>query len=197
MAAFLRRANELPDVDTDYFVDDDTSTFHGDINAIAEDGITFGCNPPSNDRYCPNDAVTRGQMAAFIRRALNLPYVILTIPVADHATMSCSKDGERCSLTVDLSAGRVYRIQEGLFQANPASSFEENGFNSQDTSFTLSLSGSNLSLDEIDKQTGGGVTNRLWRRDVTFAPGSHTLIGQWRWNGTLLQTSTITVHAAS
>jgi hypothetical protein len=197
MAAFLRRAKNLPDVGTDYFVDDDLSTFHGDINAIAEDGITFGCNPPSNDRYCPNDAVTRGQMAAFIRRALNLPSIILSIPLGDHVTMSCSKDGERCSLTVDLSAGRVYRIQEGLFQANPASSSENDGFNSQDTAFTLSLGGSKLSLNEINKQTGGGVTNRLWRRDLSFGPGTHILVGQWRWNGTLLQTSTITIHAAS
>ena len=33
-------------------------------------GITQGCNPPTNDLYCPNDRVTRGQMAAFLVRAL-------------------------------------------------------------------------------------------------------------------------------
>ncbi len=69
MAAFLRRALQLPAATTDYFTDDTGNTFESDINAIAEAGITKGCNPPTNDRYCPNDFVTRGQMAAFLVRA--------------------------------------------------------------------------------------------------------------------------------
>ncbi len=32
--------------------------------------ITKGCNPPVNDQFCPNSNVTRGQMAAFLHRAL-------------------------------------------------------------------------------------------------------------------------------
>ena len=28
----------------------------------------MGCNPPANTRYCPGDNVTRGQMAAFMKR---------------------------------------------------------------------------------------------------------------------------------
>ena len=36
---------------------------------LAQAGITRGCNPPTNDRFCPTDFVTRGQMAAFLRRA--------------------------------------------------------------------------------------------------------------------------------
>ncbi|HEX6302000.1 MAG TPA: S-layer homology domain-containing protein [Acidimicrobiia bacterium] len=197
MAAFLRRAEELPAVETDHFVDDNMSTFEGDINAIAGEGITRGCNPPANDRYCPGDNVTRGQMAAFIRRALELPYFVLTIPVGDHGSMICSKDGQRCSLIVDVSAGRAYRVQEGLFQATPASSSEQSQFNSSDTSFTVSLDGSTLSLNEIPKQSAGGVTNRYWRRDISFSPGTHTLVAQWRWNGTRIQTNTLTVRAGS
>jgi hypothetical protein len=30
----------------------------------------LGCNPPVNDRFCPAQSVTRGQMAAFLNRAL-------------------------------------------------------------------------------------------------------------------------------
>jgi hypothetical protein len=196
MAAFLRRTKELPATSTDYFVDDNSSTYHGDINAIAEDGITKGCNPPTNDRYCPTRDVTRGEMAAFIRRALDIPAVVLVIPVGDHRSMTCSKDGQRCSLKVDLSAGRPYRIQEGLFQVNPASSSEQSQFNSQNTSFTLRVDGSSMSMNEISKQTGSGVTNRYWRRSVTFSPGSHTLQGRWHWNGTLIQTTTLTIRAS-
>src|ERR671919_752324 len=55
------------------FDDDDGNTHEADIEAIAALGITKGCNPPGNDLYCPDDTVTRGQMAAFIRRALELP----------------------------------------------------------------------------------------------------------------------------
>ena len=42
--------------------------FHADIDWLAEREITVGCNPPDNDRFCPDDAVTREQMAAFLHR---------------------------------------------------------------------------------------------------------------------------------
>ncbi len=50
-----------------------TSTFFSEIEWLADGGITKGCNPPINDMFCPNDPVTRGQMAAFLNRALHLP----------------------------------------------------------------------------------------------------------------------------
>ncbi|MGA7280180.1 MAG: hypothetical protein WBZ40_00210, partial [Acidimicrobiia bacterium] len=55
------------------FVDDDGNVHEGGIEAIAAAEITQGCNPPANDRYCPDRVVTRGQMAAFLSRALHLP----------------------------------------------------------------------------------------------------------------------------
>ncbi len=54
------------------FVDDDGSVHEGSIEAIAAAGITRSCNPPVGDRFCPSDPVTRGQMAAFLVRALGL-----------------------------------------------------------------------------------------------------------------------------
>ena len=68
--ALAASAQELPPGGT--FVDDDGNVHEGNIEAIAADGITRGCNPPHNDRYCPLDPVTRGEMAAFLNRALNL-----------------------------------------------------------------------------------------------------------------------------
>jgi hypothetical protein len=70
MAAFLVRALGLSDRLVDPFVDDDGSVFETDIEKLAAAGITRGCNPPINDRFCPTDAVTREQMAAFLVRAL-------------------------------------------------------------------------------------------------------------------------------
>ncbi len=72
IAAFLSRALDLPPVDTDYFTDDDGRPFEDDINKIAALGITKGCNPPTNDRFCPDSTVTRGQIAAFLVRAWHL-----------------------------------------------------------------------------------------------------------------------------
>jgi hypothetical protein len=54
------------------FLDDNGSKFEGAIEAIAAEGITYGCNPPANDLFCPDGLVTRGQMAAFLTRALDL-----------------------------------------------------------------------------------------------------------------------------
>ena len=51
------------------FVDDDDSVFEADIEWLASEGITKGCNPPVNDEFCPDSYVSRGQMAAFLVRA--------------------------------------------------------------------------------------------------------------------------------
>ena len=69
MAAFIRRALNLPASAVDAFTDDNGSTFEADINAIAAFGITKGKTATT---FGPNDMVTRGQMAAFITRAFNL-----------------------------------------------------------------------------------------------------------------------------
>jgi hypothetical protein len=72
MAAFLARALNLTNRGSVDFTDDDGLAFEADIERIAAAGITKGCNPPSNTRFCPNDHLTRGQMAAFLMRALDL-----------------------------------------------------------------------------------------------------------------------------
>ena len=67
MASFLARAFALPSTTTDYFSDDTGTTHEVNINRVAAAGITSGCSPTT---YCPAASVTRGQMAAFLRRAL-------------------------------------------------------------------------------------------------------------------------------
>jgi hypothetical protein len=54
------------------FSDDDASVHQDNIEKIFARGITVGCNPPANDRFCPDRNITRGEMAAFIARALPL-----------------------------------------------------------------------------------------------------------------------------
>ena len=72
MATFLTRALGLPIPDADTFSDDDGSTHEPNIEALAAAEITLGCGDGS---YCPNDEVTRAQMATFLTRALGLASV--------------------------------------------------------------------------------------------------------------------------
>lgn len=72
MAAFLNRAFVDTPGSGDTFTDDDNSTFEGDIEAIAAAGITLGCNPPTNDEFCPERTLIRAEMATFLARALGI-----------------------------------------------------------------------------------------------------------------------------
>jgi hypothetical protein len=196
MAAFLRRALNLPSGSEDHFTDDNNSIFQDDINAIAEAGITKGCNPPSNTLYCPREPVSRGAMAAFLRRALDLPFVVLRLPLADHSSASCTKDGASCSFTLIVSPGRSYRVQEGLFQVLPATSQENSEFNAAGTSFTLTANGEVISMTALPVVTSSGISYREWLRGMSFSAGAHTLVGRWRWNGELILTNVVTVQVS-
>ncbi len=83
MAAFLVRALQLPSSSADPFVDDDGSGHEGAINALAAAGITEGCNPPDQDRFCPNRPITRGEMASFLVRGFGLAEEPETDPFVD------------------------------------------------------------------------------------------------------------------
>ncbi|MGH2386473.1 MAG: S-layer homology domain-containing protein, partial [Candidatus Limnocylindria bacterium] len=67
MASFLVRAFDLPFSAVDRFFDDEGNLHENQINTLAASGITGGCAP---SQYCPNNLVTRGQMAAFLHRAI-------------------------------------------------------------------------------------------------------------------------------
>lgn len=75
MAAFLSRALGLGASQDDHFLDDGGHLFEESINRLAQARITFGCNPPINDRFCPNQPMTRGAMAAMLVRAFGYPAV--------------------------------------------------------------------------------------------------------------------------
>lgn len=70
-ASFLVRALDYREgARGDLFIDDDGSVHEGDIDRLATAGVTRGCNPPANDRFCPEHVLTRGEMAALLYRAL-------------------------------------------------------------------------------------------------------------------------------
>lgn len=110
----------------------DSNVFHDDITWLAEAGVTAGCNPPENSEFCPSDAVTREQMAAFMRRlaenqvvdadtvdgrqADELSPSVFTVRAAGMISTSFS---DRTVLTLDLPAGS-YVITSTAWLENPS-----------------------------------------------------------------------------
>jgi len=68
----------------------DDSVFVADIQWMKDAGVTKGCNPPTNDKYCPSANVTREQMSAFMHRLAVNKVVDAATLEADHATAADS-----------------------------------------------------------------------------------------------------------
>ena len=68
MAAFLVRGFNIASATGRPFTDVDGHFFEAEIASLASSGITSGCLTTS---YCPNRPVTRGEMAAFLIRAID------------------------------------------------------------------------------------------------------------------------------
>ncbi len=194
-AAFSVRALDLPPTSTDYFSDDNGHVLETSINRMAEAGITVGCNPPSNTDFCPNRILTRGETATFITRALKLDHNPQRIPMTEWTPISCDKDGKTCNVTIDTSGGRTHVVEEGLFQRLPYAPGEESEFTASGSTFSLTLNGSPVAMTALEMSTSSTEAQRLWRTTLVFDDGSHVLVGEWRWNGTLIQRTTAFINA--
>lgn len=71
MASFLVRAFDLDAGSPAGFIDISSSVHSDSINALAAARITAGCSTDSSE-FCPDERVTRGQMASFLARAKEL-----------------------------------------------------------------------------------------------------------------------------
>lgn len=91
-ATLIVRAFSLPAAGDDRFGDDDGSVHEADIDALAAAGITRGCGAV---RFCPDDALTRGQMASMLARALDLADVATTTTFDDDDGNGHEPDIER------------------------------------------------------------------------------------------------------
>ncbi len=69
-AALMSRALGLTEIDPGIDFTDvaDSNIFENDILRLATAGITKGCNPPTNDEFCPKDVLSREALAAFFVR---------------------------------------------------------------------------------------------------------------------------------
>jgi hypothetical protein len=101
------------------FTDDDNSMFERDIEWMAAHGITFGCNPPANDNYCPDANVTRGQMAAFMHRLADDQANIAYLIANDASIEIKGQDFYETVLELEgLPAGSYYVTAKGEFYSS-------------------------------------------------------------------------------
>jgi hypothetical protein len=104
MAAFLVRAfGYTSGGGNNYFRDDNGHVFEGAINRLRAAGVTLGCNPPQNNRFCPDDYVTRGQMAAFLKRAIERG----ATAAADSAVLVARADTAAATVAVSFAGERT------------------------------------------------------------------------------------------
>ncbi len=101
MASFVARMFDLPSTTTDFFTDDDGTTHEIEINKLARSGITTGCTTTT---FCPAEPVSRGQMAAFLVRA---------IPLADGAGNDYFRDDNGTTHEDDIDRAAAAGISTG------------------------------------------------------------------------------------
>ena len=82
MATFLSRAFNLSKTETVRFVDIDGNTHADNINRLAAAGITVGCTSETV-AYCPDNLVTKAQMATFLNRTVRWQNENTTTPPVD------------------------------------------------------------------------------------------------------------------
>lgn len=185
MASFLARALLLPAASATPFSDVTGSPHAADIAAIAAAGITAGCAPTL---YCPYNPATRAQMATFITRGFDLQRIYPQIPMVEGVSLSCSKDGLTCQGSVTVPYRSTYELREGFYDAVAGG-----GLASGSTRLELTINGSSVSVSPLPVGTTNNRPSRLYRATFTLAPGTHTFVARWYWNGYLEQTTTVYV----
>ena len=112
MATFLVRAFGLEPGPAAGFTDTGRTVHAASIDAVAAAGVTAGCKT-SPLRYCPNNSVTRAQMATFLARALGLlprPRVEAAVPLVAYTG---DVAGESTIVVVDAAGGNKRRLAAG------------------------------------------------------------------------------------
>ncbi len=72
LLALIDRYVKPPGTTEDFFTDDEGHWAEGVLNRLAAQGVIKGCAP---GRVCPDTSVQRGEIAAFLRRTFDLPFV--------------------------------------------------------------------------------------------------------------------------
>jgi hypothetical protein len=108
IAVFMKRTLEahLGPAPPASFDDTDGHMFESAVGWLAGHGITQGCNPPDNTRYCPDRRVTRGEMSALFKRALEASIVVDSTAV-DPGRFTDTQDSHFVNSTAWLAASGI------------------------------------------------------------------------------------------
>ncbi|MPZ51759.1 MAG: hypothetical protein GEU79_03330 [Acidimicrobiia bacterium] len=160
----------------------DDNVFHDDIDWLADNGITLGCNPPENTEFCPEEPVTRQEMAAFLHRMASQGGAVFGTRDTDLATSGTTTDG-RADLVESLdfvapSDGVIHVTAKALLTNQTDTPAETNAALMLDGKGDLNandriIDGSRYSLDGSG-EPGQSVTTNL-STAVPVSAGKHTV----------------------
>lgn len=129
----------------------DDHPFHNNISAIANAGITTGCG---GGNYCPDVAVDRGQMAAFMQRGFGrVARHAVVVPSATLTTTFATVN------SVDITPGGLGAGTNGFVQADGIVQFR-----------TADASGCPCTLETLARVAGGG--DLVARTSIVTVPAS-------------------------
>lgn len=110
MGSFIARAMGLVPIPGDMF-DDVDGTHEGNVNTIADAGITLGCNPEGT-LFCPKDDVRRDQMASFIGRARGLVPEVVPPPSTPELQLISSSLNGALYATAPAGDARLFVVEK-------------------------------------------------------------------------------------
>jgi hypothetical protein len=127
-------------------------------------------------------------MASFLARAFELPRIYPQIPMVEGVSLFCSKDGLACQGSISVPYRGTYEFREGFYDSSATG-----GLASGNTRVEFTINGNPTALTALPIVSGAATSSRLYQANFSLAPGTHTLVARWYWNGFLEQTTTLFV----
>ena len=162
----------------------DDSVFKADIAWLADAGVTKGCNPPANDKFCPGSNVTREQMAAFMHRLATNRVVDAKTAVtatkadnADNATNADKLDGKDSTAFLAVTGKAV---DSDLLDGEDSTAFAASGHD-HDAAYlakTGKAADANL-LDGFDSSAFAKASNVYTKSEIDASTASALIAGGW------------------
>ena len=170
MASFLVRAFDLAEAPSAKFTDTRGSTHETSIDRLFAAGITVGCTQDPL-RYCPNNPVSRAQMATLLNRGLDnegieTGSISINVKPRSGDTLIAATRGRTCAIRLD-STVTCWGGEEGRLEHLSASGLEDVVALSTGNHPTLRLHTCVVHDDGTVSCWGSGHEGQLGRGDRT------------------------------
>ncbi len=151
---------EPPDPEVVPFTDISDSKFVKDIIWAWDEGITVGCSPTL---FCPDGLVTRGQMATFLSRALDLPPTSEDFFTDDEGNKHEQTINRVAEAGISFGCGGTNFCPNGLVTRAQMASFLSRGYD-------LSATSTDYFTDDEGNRHEANI-NRIRAAGITFGCG--------------------------